>query len=58
LFFENLNTLIILKISENYMAKNNQLNEDEEMFNVIEKKIYIITITSKGDNEIFISDEN
>lgn len=58
MFFENLDTLIILKIREKYIAKNNQLNEDEELLNVIEKKIYIITTTSKGDNEIFISDEN
>jgi hypothetical protein len=58
LFFENLDTLIILKIREKYIAKNNQLNEDEELLNVIEKKIYIITTTSKGDNEIFISDKS
>jgi len=28
------------------------------LLNVIEKKIYIITTTSKGDNEIFICDKN
>jgi hypothetical protein len=48
LFFENLDTLIILKIREKYIAKNNQLNEDEELLNVIEKKFISLPQRQKG----------
>jgi hypothetical protein len=40
--------LIILKIREKYIAKNNQLNEDEELLNVIEKKFISLPQRQKG----------